>query len=107
MTPREILNREYGNSKNFMTPQVLGRGLIHKDANFIVVYELSKGRGILPPFPAPVIYGLTVVEYDCKNHTTCGLHKIGKCSEYKSDITNYIKKLKKSWHVYRNNCKCS
>jgi hypothetical protein len=59
---RGIITREYGMSRNFMTPTVIRCG----DLGECFAYELSKGEGIPDPgqFKGPTIYGVSVVEYD-------------------------------------------
>lgn len=54
MTAREMVKAAYGDSKNFMTPNVVKYGKLDKDTAF----ELSSGRG----FKGETIYGLTVVK---------------------------------------------
>jgi len=98
MTPKEILRLEYGDSKNFMTPHILGRGSIYKDKNKIIVYELSKGRGIpRSPFDShgPVIYAVSIVKYDQNTGITYRMSDYCECSESKLIIKNYINNLKK------------
>lgn len=53
---RKIIAREYGNSKNFMTPKVLDCGLVTDRR----AWELSTGRG----FYDERIWGVSVVDYD-------------------------------------------
>jgi DNA-directed RNA polymerase subunit RPC12/RpoP len=40
---KEIIKKEYGNSKNFITPSVIGYGFVSDN----VAYEISKGKGIM------------------------------------------------------------
>lgn len=53
-TAKEIFKMEYGNSKNFMTPEILKVGKI----NHNLAFELSQGTG----FENEEIYGVTLVE---------------------------------------------
>lgn len=53
MTAKEILTKEYGDSHNFMTPRILGRGLLPGGA-----YELSEGSGF---DHHEILYGVSVV----------------------------------------------
>lgn len=50
---RDLLQREYGGSRNFMTPDILRVGL----AGDRMAWELSKGRG----FEGETIWGVSVV----------------------------------------------
>ena len=53
MTARELLRAEYGDSPNFMTPHVLGRGKLART----VAYELSTGMD----FEHEPMYGVSIV----------------------------------------------
>jgi hypothetical protein len=47
MTAREILRAEYGDSRNFMTPDVLRRVIVrHPETGEIGAAEISEGTGI-------------------------------------------------------------
>lgn len=61
MTARQIIKKEYGKSKNFMTPHILRYGKISKN----VAYELSKGTG----FKHETIYGVSIVTIDKQGNT--------------------------------------
>jgi hypothetical protein len=54
LSAREILKREYGDSRNFLTPHVIARGKLSRS----VAYELSSGSGLEP---GSTIYGVSVV----------------------------------------------
>lgn len=54
LTARQIIKREYGNSRNFITPQIIRYGKVDKN----LAYELSRGEGI----KGEDIYGVSVVE---------------------------------------------
>ena len=54
LTARQIIRRKHGESRNFMTPRILGYGRLAPN----VAYELSTGSGFLDPNP---IYGVSVV----------------------------------------------
>lgn len=57
LTAREIIRKEYGDSKNFMTPTVLEVGKISVNR----AYEISSGEAFLSP---ERIYGVSIVDYD-------------------------------------------
>ena len=54
LSAREVLRREYGASRNFLTPDRVEVGKLGRDA----AYELASGSGIEP---GTVIYGVSVV----------------------------------------------
>jgi hypothetical protein len=54
MTPRQVIKAEYGDSKNFMTPNVVKTGWCGK----LRAFELSSGEGIM----GGRIYGVSVVQ---------------------------------------------
>ena len=61
MTARQIIKKEYGNSKNFITPYILRYGKISEN----VAYELSEGTG----FEHNAIYGVSIVTVDEQGNT--------------------------------------
>jgi len=83
MTAREIIKQEYGNSRNFMTPEVLEIGMATHD----IAYEISKGKGISDN----IIYGLSVVK----------LHPDG-ITERMYDISGCHSSLKEAREVITN-----
>jgi hypothetical protein len=54
LSAREILKREYGSSRNLLTPNVITRGKLDRDT----ACELSWGHGMEP---GSHLYGVTVV----------------------------------------------
>ena len=60
MTPREIIQAEYGDSRNFMTPRRLGIGALLDGA-----YELSMGTGL----DHTPIWGVSVVRLSAGGET--------------------------------------
>jgi hypothetical protein len=74
MTAREILRAEYGDSKNFMTPEVLKVGKIDQGT----AYEISSGSGF---DPGTTIYGVSIV----------GVREDG--STYRSDASKMFDSL--------------
>lgn len=61
MTARQIIKKEYGNSKNLMTPNVIRYGKISEN----VAYELSEGTGLTNN----TIYGVSIVMMDEQGNT--------------------------------------
>ena len=71
LSAREIFRKRFPQgAKNFMTPKVEGFGKV----NCNVAYELSSGRG----FENDRIYGVTVISFNPKKHTTRSLHDVSK-----------------------------
>ncbi|MBE9515953.1 MAG: hypothetical protein IME93_03130 [Proteobacteria bacterium] len=68
-TAQQILNQEYGNSSNFMTPHILRVGMASK----YIAYELSKGEG----FNREPIWGVTFVSYSPATNSTERLDSSG------------------------------
>lgn len=54
LTPEQVINREYGYSRNFMTPNLIEYSWVIDDK---VAYELSSGTG----FKNEPIYGVSIV----------------------------------------------
>ncbi len=86
MTAREILRKEYGDSRNFMTPRILGRGLLPAGA-----YELSKGGG----FDHETIYGVSVVWLNPDGTTERPGQPISQMFHSREAARRHIRHLKK------------
>jgi hypothetical protein len=71
LSAREILRREYGTSRNFLTPHVVTRGKLAPH----VAYELSSGPGLEI---GSTIFGVSVVRID-DDGTTERLHEDSAC----------------------------
>lgn len=83
---REIIKQEHGDSANWLTPTILGYGMIDKNT----AYELSKGPGVF----LTTMFSVSVVVYDPANGTT-DRHTIdGECFTNRHDANEYIHKLK-------------
>ena len=85
MEAKELVKKEYGSSRNFMTPRVLSYGWIVKNE---VAYELSQGYGI----KGERIYGLSIVEWngtDSKRRSD-----LGGIFYNRDEIKQYIKQRK-------------
>lgn len=63
-TAKDVIRKQYGDDKNFMTPKVLRCGFCGDFA-----YELSKGKG----FSGDTIYGVSVVEYEVLDNAFLGV----------------------------------
>jgi len=85
MTAKQIVKKEYGNSKNFMTPHILRYGMISEN----VAYELSEGTGI----EHETIYGLSVVVID-EAGTTTREHSLSKKLDSLEEAERYIEELR-------------
>jgi hypothetical protein len=89
LTAREILRREYGRSRNMMTPDVLKIGKLGRDA----AYELSCGSGFEP---GTTIYGVSVVRmYD---GTTERDYEASGCFASLDEATAHVERLRKEAH---------
>ena len=82
---REIIKKEYGSSRNFITPKVLGYGKINKN----MAYELSSGSGIY----GGTIYGVSVVKL-IKGGKTQRMHDLSSSFKSKYKAKEYIEYLK-------------
>ena len=106
MTAREILEKEYGKAKNFLTPHVLGRGLIiargaranprtieELRRHYSGAYELSEGTDL----DHQPMYGVTVVKLH-QDGTTDRMLDASRCftgPNAKADARRYIRDLKR------------
>jgi len=55
---KEIVRQEYGDARNFITPFVLGYGVLRNKRGFLLVYELARGTGFLS---WSQVFGLSIV----------------------------------------------
>lgn len=92
MEAKEILRLEYGDSKNLMTPHVVGRGYLGKYGGIEYAYELSKGTGI----NHNLIYGVSIASYNSHTKRTERHNKLSGCFQTREEAREYIKKLKKT-----------
>jgi hypothetical protein len=90
LTARQIILKEFGNSRNLITPTVLEVGNISDNT----AYEISKGTGIIHDW----VYGVTIVDYDPETNTTTRRdheQENGSCMFYSlGDAQEYIRQLK-------------
>jgi hypothetical protein len=84
-TAGEIITKQYGMSRNFITPTVIERELINNHTAF----ELSKGRGM----SNQEIFGLTVVNINEYGATKTLINHSG-LSDDLNDLRSKIKELK-------------
>lgn len=84
ISARQIIKKEYGKSRNIMTPNVIRYGKISKN----IAYELSSGRGIVNE----QIYGVSVVEID-ENGETIRRTDLSKMFYSLEESEDYIKKI--------------
>lgn len=87
MTAQEIIRKAYGNSRNFMTPNILGRGLLPGGA-----YELSTGSG----FDHEPIYGVSVVWLNLGGTTERAKYPVSQMFYSREDARAHIRRLKDS-----------
>lgn len=83
MNAEQIIRKEYGNSGNFMTPNVIEYGKISRN----IAYELSSGTGI----NYQKIWGVSVVVV--KNGKT-ERSELSKCCHSEKEALDYINELK-------------
>lgn len=86
LTARQIIKKEYGTSKNFMTDQVLGYWKITRNS----AVELSRGW-----FIDHWIYGVSFVEYDPSTGKTERNTDLSNAFANEQDARNYIAELKR------------
>jgi hypothetical protein len=68
LSAREILKREYGSSKNLLTPNVITRGKLDRET----AYELSWGHGMEP---GSHLYGISIVYVTYDSDGTYGTER--------------------------------
>jgi len=83
-TAREIIKKEYGSSRNFMTPNVIRIGKISRD----IAFELSSGK-----FDGSTIYGASFAEIKTDGGTT-RRRDISKMFNSRGEAEAYINQLK-------------
>ncbi len=84
-TARQIIEMEYGTSKNVMTPNVISYGKIDNTT----AYELSEGRGM----EGQKVYGVSIVKYDDNTNNTQRDYDRSKMFYNKQEAQQYIKNL--------------
>ena len=82
LTAREIIRREYSDSKNFMTPTILKRGKMCRN----IAYELSQGTGL----EHQPIFGVSIVMVDESNGKTERLYNDSHVFETLDLAQDYI-----------------
>lgn len=86
LTAREIIKREYGDSKNFMTPGIIRRGKMCRN----IAYELSGGTG----FEHESIYGVSIVMIDESTGKTERLYNDSHMFHSLDEASAYIEDYK-------------
>lgn len=89
LTAKGIIQKQYGTSRNFITPNIVRYGKINRET----AYELSSGEGFsenpyTKPYDRPTIYGVTVATEKEK------LHDKSKVFQSRKEADTYIRKLK-------------
>lgn len=86
----EMFRKEYGSSKNFMTPRILSRGMLARGREGqAAAYELSEGTGI----DHEPIFGVTVVRM-WADGTTERWYDKSHMFHSRQEAETYIAKLK-------------
>lgn len=85
-TAQGIINQEYRDSKNFMTPHVIKVDKMSRN----IAYELSSGEGI----SHNTIYGVSLVELDEATGKTKRLFKDSDCFSTLAEAESYIEDYK-------------
>jgi hypothetical protein len=85
LSAREILRREYGDSRNFLTPHVLAVGKLNRET----AYELSAGEGIEP---GTKLYGVSVVRV--VDGATARDYDAATCFSSLADANAYVEGLR-------------
>ena len=91
LTAREMIKREYGTSKNFMTPDVLRRGKLHR----AVAYELSGGGGFLTSIDR--LFAVSVVAYNKEMDKTARCTDVSEVFSSRAEAEDYISELRTRW----------
>jgi len=89
----EIIRKEYGTSKNFITPNKIKVGKIKDN----IAYELSSGSGFEP---GTTVYGVSVVLLDKEGNTHRDIG-LSESFQSKAKAERYIKKLKDDPTLFR------
>ena len=93
-TPNQIFTEEYGQSKNFITPNRQQLQWLVKDCPGLV-YELSTGEGIFKGINLGnnLLYGVTIVKYN-EDKTIERMHDSSKCCHSMDEVKTHLKKVK-------------
>lgn len=86
LSAREILRREYGSSRNMMTPDVIRRGKLGRHT----AYELATGYGLEP---GSILYGVSVVRV-CDDGSTMRLYDASRVFHGLEDAEGWIQSLR-------------
>lgn len=83
---RQIIRKEYGKSRNIITPNIVKYGKIRKNK----AYEISYGKG----FTGGKLYGVSIASINKKGKTKRN-YKQSKVFNSQSTAQRYINKLRK------------
>ena len=86
-TAREIIKKSIGDSRNFLTPDLIRYGKVSPS----IAYELSSGYGMEA---GTILYGVTVSSIDRKTGKTKREYDISKSFHSREEAEEYIKGLK-------------
>ena len=90
MRARDLIKKEYGDSKNFMTPTVLGYGKLPPlDKAIERAYEFSEGTG----FSHEPIWGISIANLFADG-TTSRDYDLSQMFRDKAEAQNFIQGLK-------------
>lgn len=90
LTAKQIIKREYGESKNIITPEVIRYGKINKN----LAYEISSGIGM----KGDTIYGVSIVEID-KDGKTTRRTDLSDLFDSIDEVEMYIEVLKEEYKI--------
>lgn len=90
MTPVDLIIREYGVSRNLMTPEIVRFGWIREG---VLAYELSTGTGL----DGSRIYGVSVVEYIASTDLTERRVDLSTVLFSRQGADDYIQTLKERY----------
>lgn len=86
LTARQIIKREYGDAKNFMTPDVIA----YRKITTTIAAEIASGWGM----NNNRIYGVSVARYFPETDTTERLYDYNTCFATLQDAYDHIEHLK-------------
>lgn len=92
LTAENIIQAEYGGSKNFMTPDVIE----YRKIDELTAYELSEGEGFIT---GDKLVGVSIASYDPETETTKREYELSDSFNSVSQARKYIDKLIKKVKV--------
>lgn len=96
---RSILQAEYGSARNFMTPLRLSVGILRRDPEGVIAWELSRGEAFLSREErggrgGRWLYGVSLVRRK-PDGSTERLHKSSQCFHTAFDAREHIASLRR------------